>query len=234
MTHVSALAGSELDPSNIEIFSHSDLSVGGEGEEATLSMVGLATGDILYSAGDVKRGFYRVETGALSVSRCLASGGSEIVELVFPGNVVGLGFLDNHVETAEAVVDSTVSVWEMSDLPVMLERSPGVRQRLAEATEREFAHHRRILVESTRDKPLHRVAAFLLAVSRLNAREGRDDAMIDHTLSSGVVADYLNLTIDMLGQALAELERRRLVAPMPPHALLIRDPAGLEAMLAGG
>jgi CRP/FNR family transcriptional regulator len=50
-------------------------------------------------------------------------------------------------------------------------------------------------------------------LSRYNAYEGRDPTLVTDSLKCGVVAGYLNMTVDQLAAQLAELERRGLIEP---------------------
>ena len=58
------------------------------------------------------------------------------------------------------------------------------------------------------DKPLSRVAALLVSISRNNGYEGRDPRVMPDTLTSGFVADLLGLDIASLAALLVDLRRR--------------------------
>lgn len=177
----------------------------------------------MFSCGEPKECVYRVESGIIGISWTPPNAPLETIEEVTSDTVFGLGYLDHHIHNAVALADSTVSFWPRSALPLLTKHSPSTDQRQADAVEREFAHLRASLVASTTDRPLERVAAFLSVVSRLNAANGRDPEVIDDSLTSGVVADFLKMDVDTLSDALLELERRGVVAPCSPHGLYIRD-----------
>jgi CRP/FNR family transcriptional regulator, anaerobic regulatory protein len=79
-------------------------------------------------------------------------------------------------------------------------------------------------------KPIERVAAFLVAVSRNNSYEGRDPNAIPDFLSSGFVADLLGLSIDLLADVLRRLASLGVVHPGKVAGLLIKDLAALERL----
>jgi CRP/FNR family transcriptional regulator len=197
---------------------------------ADLSRCTLARGEVLFRVGGVKTHIYRVETGVLCVTSPMANGPPEIVELVFPGGLLGLGFLDYFINNATAVVESQVSVFPLDALATLCEQSPDARERQAQATAREFAHRRRQLVTATENEPLLRVAAFLSVVSQINLREGRDPHVISESLTSGEVASLLRMDIDTLASSLAELQRRNLVSQDAAGKLLLLDPTELELL----
>ena len=62
-------------------------------------------------------------------------------------------------------------------------------------------------------KPIERVAAFLVAVSRNNSYEGRDPNAIPDFLSSGFVADLLGLSIDSWPTCFAGSQTLALCSP---------------------
>ena len=107
-------------------------------------------------------------------------------------------------------------------------------RRLDDEIEREFASLRQKHVEAGLGKPLVRLAAFLVAVSRHNALEGRDPNLVDDTLNGAVIADYLGMRLDVLAWALMKLELRGLVQPAQDHGLRLIDVAALDAFTCDG
>ena len=86
------------------------------------------------------------------------------------------------------------------------------------------------VVRSRSQKPIERVAAFLVAVSRNNSYEGRDPNAVPDFLSSGFVADLLGLSIDLLADVLRRLANLGVVQPSKVAGLLITDLAALERL----
>lgn len=183
----------------------------------------LLRGEKLFNRDEVKTNIYRVESGLICLTWDPPTGPAERIEDLTPNTVFGLGYRGHHTYSAAAAVDSTVSCWPLSALPFLTEHSPSVAQRQAEAIEREIAHVRSILVASTINSPVSRLAAFLSYVSRQNAVEGRDPNIIDETVHCLFVAEQLKMDVGTLGKALVDLERRGLISRQPPHAIRICD-----------
>ena len=99
------------------------------------------------------------------------------------------------------------------------------------AAAREFVARRDALVLAGSTSALAKVAAFLLATSYLNSREGRDGAIIPESLTCGVVAGYLQIDIDALAEQLVELQRRGLIE-LVGRGLHLVDLTRLEAVVA--
>lgn len=190
----------------------------------------LAVNELLFGMGEPKRGLYLVKSGALVVYEPRSNGHRAVIEFAFPGDIVGLGFLETHTCSARATVATSVQCLPMSAQDGLFENDPRGQARLADGIEREIDFLRDSCVRFSRQNPLGRLAAFLLTLSRENAQEGRDPALLLQPLNCGVVADFLALSIDRLGSLLVELERRGLIEPCPPDGLRLVDIIGLEGL----
>ncbi len=98
----------------------------------------LATNDVLFQKGDTRTALYRVESGALCHFIPWDDGRYEVIEFAFPGDIVGLGHIDTHLSTAEAVVETTVSRVSPADFEHELATDGQLAARLAVAADREF------------------------------------------------------------------------------------------------
>lgn len=96
--------------------------------------------------------------------------------------------------------------------------------------EDEMTARRRAVGIGTSDKPLARVAALLVSISRNNSYEGRDPRQLPDTLTSGFVADLLGIDIGSLAALLVDLRRLGLIDSDPSSALLLKDISGLEML----
>lgn len=178
----------------------------------------VATGDVLFQPGDSRR-HYRVEEGAIFHYIRWTDGSHDLIEVAFPGEIIGLGNLERHVCTAQAMVDSVVSVVSEEEIAELLDVDDRLPLLLASAGEREFAYMRDTTLNSGRRTPVERLANYLLAVA--------DDSMVSDDLTSRYVADQLQMSVDTLSSALVGLERKGLVATAE-GGLKITDAAELE------
>lgn len=171
----------------------------------------LAAGEILFREGDPRSHIYRVERGSVCLFKQRADGKRDVIEFAFPGDLVGLGYLDNHVAGAQATMDTALTCLPRSqDVPAD-EKSTGVASRLSAAIEREVAFLNDAQKRKALSEPLGRIAALFVTLARCNAYEGRDPTLLTDSLSCGVVAGYLDMTVDDLAHWLTELKARDLV-----------------------
>ena len=192
----------------------------------------LERGAYLYRAGSRKTALYRLEAGIFCVTALRPVGPPEVVEMLFPGSFLGLGFLEHQIDSAMAVVPCRVTEFDPSAAAALCAESSEARDRQAALTEREFAARRRELVPDTADRPVRRVAAFLSAMVHMNRQEGRNPTVIAEFLKTGDVAAFLDLKVEALAAALADLSGRGLVTPADNSGLIVLDLEALDRLAA--
>jgi CRP/FNR family transcriptional regulator len=188
----------------------------------------LKPGETLFREGEPRTHVYRVETGSICLFTRRADGSPAIVEFAFPGDLVGLGCLEYHVAGAQATMETSLSSLPRATYDPLLEKSPADKSRLAAAIEREVAFLKERQGRA-RPKPLARASALFVTLSRLNGYEGRDPAIITDELTCGVVASYLDMSVDELALCLKELEARDLIEAAP-KGLRLKDCDALELL----
>ena len=213
---------------------YQDLTRSADEQLCADSVLRIMRGETLFETGDLKANFYRVDNGTVCVYTLRWDGSPEHVAYATAGDYVGMGFLDRHASTARATVDAVVTALPLAGLDQTLESDANARSQFDAAMQREFAIRRDALVRVGRGRPLVRVAAFLVAVSRRNRGEGSDPNTVNDALDCTVIADYLDLSLDPLSSALVQLEMRGLVKPGPDHTLSLIDVEGLEALANEG
>ena len=65
----------------------------------------VAANAFLFRAGDLRTHLYRVESGAICLYETRRSDRQSVIEFLFPGDYVGLGFLEKHHLSARALLD---------------------------------------------------------------------------------------------------------------------------------
>ena len=190
----------------------------------------VAMGSTLFQPGEPRQ-LYRIESGAICHYIQSAEGPYEIIEFAFPGDIIGLGRLAKHVTTAKAMVETSVSVITDADLDRALTNDNRLFFRDAEAGEREFDYLKNRSLNVSRPPPLQRVANFLLAIASINASGNREPLIVKDDVSSGYVADQLQVSLDTLAMVLLSL-RRSGVVDVSDNGLRILDVAALEAVAA--
>jgi CRP/FNR family transcriptional regulator len=190
----------------------------------------LDRGEYLYREGSRKAAVYRLDSGILCVTSRRADGPPNVVEMIFPGTLMGLGFLEHHIDNAMAVVPCRLTEYPPEAASQLCDASLEDSERQAAVTEREFAARRSELVPASPERPVQRVAAFLSAMYHMNRHEGRNPADVAEFLKSGDVATFLDLDVEDLAAALAELKERGFVDRAGHGGLVILQPGELERL----
>src|SRR6185436_5521588 len=102
-----------------------------------------AATELLFSLGDPKTDLYLIESGVIAVYEPRFEGRQAIIEFAFPGDIVGLGFLQTHTCSARASVETVARCVPFGAQDRLVGKDPRSQAALANAIEREFEFLRR-------------------------------------------------------------------------------------------
>lgn len=188
-------------------------------------------GSTVFEPGEQRR-LYRIESGAICHYLRTANGQHEVIEFAFPGDIIGLGRMPSHVSTARAMVETDVCVITDVDLDRALTNDSRLFFKLAEAIDCEFDYLKSRSLNADLLPPIRRLANFLLAIASINVSEGREALIVTDDVSSGYVAEQLQMSIDTLAMELMRLRQSGLL-DVSDKGLRILDTAALETLAAG-
>lgn len=185
-------------------------------------------GDRLFTPGTPRAAAYVVETGALCHYIVWPDGSHDVIECAFPGDIVGLGSLGEHMSTAQAMVDTSVVAISRLELDRALQTDAALAARMASATDREFDFLRRRALQPGQRPTLNRIAAYVIAVAGTACRSGETH------ITSGddgvkALAALLDIPVADVREAVTTLHDSNLVADRD-GAIVISDFDGLEAL----
>src|SRR4051812_872390 len=69
----------------------------------------LSSGEILFREGDPKVHLHQISAGVVCVYQPRTGRSEEVIEFVFPGDVLGLGYLEHQIYWARALVKSRIT-----------------------------------------------------------------------------------------------------------------------------
>lgn len=185
-------------------------------------------GDRLFTPGAPRAAAYVVESGALCHYIVWPDGSHDVIECAFPGDIVGLGALGEHVSTAQAMVDTAVVPLTRSELDRALQSNAELAARMASATDREFDYLRRRALQPGLRPALNRIAAYLIAVAGSACRSG-ETHLVSGDEGAKSLAAVLELQLADVRAALATLRDGGLVDDRD-GSIVIEDASGLEAL----
>lgn len=157
----------------------------------------------VFCEGDPRLHVFRVEDGVIAVYKTLCDGRRRIIDFAYPGDLLGLGALDEHILSAQATGPAKVRCFSAASLEAMAEHDADLALKLYKSVCQELAATRNLLVTVGQRSAVERVAAFLLSLHRRSADENGD--MVTLAMRRSDIADLLGLTIETVSRTLSKL-----------------------------
>lgn len=181
----------------------------------------------LFCEGDAASHVYRVEVGHICIYRMMPDGRRQVVDFAYPGDLIGLGALVEHADSAQAMERTVVRALPLATLRELAQSDTRLGIMLYEALSRELMAARELLFTVSQRTAAERIAAFLVALSRRNAKRGENGNEIVLPMTRMDIADFLGLTIETVSRTLTklrlegviDLEQCILVTILKPEAL---------------
>ena len=183
-------------------------------------------GQTLFFEGDPAVHFYEITGGTVRCCRIVADGRRTILRFAGFGSFLGIGSVERHGYTAEAVTDVTVYRQRLSGLEAAM-AGAGLRARVLAALREELAATRGQLMLLGRMSAAERLAAFLVGYA---ARGPGADGCIELPMTRSDVADHLGLTVETVSRKLHELDDLGLIRIETPSRIRILEPDRIEAI----
>ena len=121
----------------------------------------IAAKEHVFCEGDARDYVFRVEDGVIAVYKTLPDGRRQIIDFAYPGDLIGLGVLDEHVLSAQATTAAKVRCLSSTALERMAEGDATLALKLYKSVCQELAATRSLLVTVGQRSAIERVAAFL-------------------------------------------------------------------------
>ena len=191
----------------------------------------LQSGEVLFSQGDRRESFFRIDTGAIVVLAQDRNGEIISCSLREVGSYVGFGFRGEYMTSAHAIGDVTVAQFCNDELPECIEREPSLAPVRAAAIRQEYEIVREHQIAESADlTPLQRVARVLLALSEIAKHQGCNLRAISDLLESDYISGLVGISTDDLTQHVSILVDLGYLEISPTIGIEIADIDGLHAM----
>jgi CRP/FNR family transcriptional regulator len=188
-----------------------DQAVGLEQRLARASLRRVEAKEFVFAEGDPATHLYQVETGAVALYKVLCDGRRQVLGFAYPGDLIGLGADGEHLINAQATKPTRLRCLPLSALGQMARQDPRLAFRLYEALAGELAATRELMLTTGQRSASERLIAFLLALSRRNARKGQDPLVFDLPMTRTDIADFLGLTIETVSRTFTKLKLAGLI-----------------------
>ncbi len=188
----------------------------------------------LFCEGDAATHVYRVMVGHICIYRMMPDGRRQVVDVAYPGDIIGLGALGDHTDSAQAMERTVVRAMPVAVLRELAQTDTRLGLKLYEALSRELLAARELLFTVSQRTAVERVAAFLQALSRRAERRGEAADEIVLPMTRMDIADFLGLTIETVSRTLTKLRHDGVIDLEQCILVNIRKPDALARLARGG
>ena len=191
----------------------------------------LEKGEYLFHEGDLARGFYVVQRGAVNVHRVNAAGREQIIYVFRAGDSfaeIALASATGYPAEARALEPTQVLLVQKAGILALLQRQPELALRMLGA----MSSHLRVLVSQLEDLTLKDVETRLAnwLVKRCPNPQGEVPVKIELTMTKRVLAAELGTVSETFSRTLAKFRQQKLLA-VKGKTVTVLSPAKLSALL---
>jgi CRP/FNR family transcriptional regulator len=205
---------------------------GGVLDRVVSRRVQVEAGGLLVEPGAAFDGIYAVKSGAFKTFSG-AEGREKVVDLHFPGELIGLEALEagNHLFGVVALEASSVCHLHFNTLDALAERYGAFQQALIAGMSDKMRWDQWLSAITAAPRAEQSVAAFLLGVSVRYGERGLPDNTFRLPVSRQEIASYLSLALETVSRIFTRFQDQGLIEARGRHVALT-DVPGL-AELAG-
>jgi CRP/FNR family transcriptional regulator len=191
----------------------------------------LEKGDYLFHEGEITRGFYVVQRGAVNVHRVNAAGKEQVIHIFRAGESFAEAALatDKGYPADARAVEATQVLWVQKDgILALLKRQPELALRMLGS----MSSHLRVLVGQLEDLTLKDVETRLAnwLVKRCPNPQSESPVKIELTMTKRVLAAELGTVSETFSRTLAKFRKQQLLA-VKGKTITVLSPPKLGALL---
>jgi CRP/FNR family transcriptional regulator len=185
----------------------------------------------VFCEGDPRIYIFQIMEGVVAVYKTLTDGRRQIIDFAYPGDLVGLGLLGEHVLSAQATCDARVRCLSVAALERAAETDASLALKLYKSVCQELAATRSLLVTVGQRSAAERLAAFLLMLYRRDSNKANSTIVLPMRRSD--IADLLGLTIETVSRTLTKLRTMGVIMIERGTTVHLCDIPRLEEIVSG-
>ena len=187
----------------------------------------------IFRDGDAVTHVYKVEVGHVCIYKMMSDGRRQVIDFAYPGDLIGLGAMGEHGSNAQATTRTRVRYLPLAALHQVVRDDARLGLKLYEAMSRELMAAREMLFTVSQRTAAERVAAFLVALSRRNERNGEDPLEFVLPMTRNDIADFLGLTIETVSRTFTKFRVEGLIDLAQCVLVTIMDTEALAEVAEG-
>ena len=183
----------------------------------------------VFLAGDPRAYLYKLDSGVVCLYRIVVSGRRQVTGFAFAGDIFGMGALNRHVLSAQALRTTRVQSIPIGALGRLAGNDPRFGLKLYEAACLELASTQQTLLVIKRPA-LERLAGFLLVWAQRNGRNGDDPELLILPMTRADIGDFLGLTIETVSRMFSKLQAEGVIEIKQRGPIRVLDIGKLKAL----
>ena len=186
----------------------------------------------IYREGAAADAVFAIAEGVVKTYRDMPSGKRIVTSFLFERDLFGLAQRGKYVNAAQAVTRVTLYRLPLKELTVLLKHDSDMQfQFLVKLTHALRESQRRGVLVSRRDAA-GRLATFMALMAEQGGPAVAASHVVPLPMSRSDIAGFLNLSLESVSRATADLKRRGLIAFEGRHAARILDVAALTKIVS--
>lgn len=188
---------------------------------------------MLFAEGESAQHLFSITSGVLMVFKLSIDGRRQITGFLFQGDLLGLSLDGRYTYNAEAIVESTVNQYPVSQTQNLIRLYPEMERRLCKITRQELAEAQEQMLLLGQMSAKERMAAFLLKLARHASDRGYPADEVSMPMTGEMMGDYLGLSKETVSRSLAYFKRKGLISATHGDHVALPNIKALEKVATG-
>ncbi len=171
----------------------------------------LQAGEHIFHEGDSASHIYKIEQGNLCIYHLMPDGRRQIYSFAYPGDLIGLGVVEEHVNSAETLNLVRLRSFPRAKLYQAARNDVQLGLRLFELVSHDLMAAQRMFLILSKRSASERVAAFLVDLSKRLQHNGGAPRQLLLPMTRGDIGDLLGLTIETVSRTISKFRRCGLI-----------------------
>jgi len=184
----------------------------------------------LFEEGDDATDYFVVTEGCLMVFKEAHDGRRQITGFLYPGDMLGLNHHMRYVYTAEALQDSVVCQYPVTELNGLFREFPDMEHWMLEYCSNELASAHDQIFLLGRKNAVEKIATFLWFLYLRAQRRASETTVLELPMSRRDIADYLGLTVETVSRTITRMRRDRVIETVGKDVIEILDVQQLKEL----
>jgi len=173
----------------------------------------LKKGQYLFKQGKRFNSIYVVRSGSIKTFTTGLDGREQIMGVHLPGELLGLGGVNEEVYTssAKALESSNLCELPFNKVEKLSFKLPSLQHQLLSLMSKEISNECKTIIFLGKKTAKERLATYILSLSHRYKQRGFSPYELNLSMSRGDIANYLNLAVETVSRILTQLHKHKII-----------------------